>query len=62
MNAEAVNIAKYGGNVNGDTSVPHSGMAYKFPIDTKKQTYQFFQTDVGKAYPATYQGRPSWPG
>ena len=29
-------------------------MAYKFPIDSKKQTYQFFQTDLGKAFPADF--------
>lgn len=55
-NAEAVNIAKYGENVNGDTSVRHTGLAYKWPIDAKKQTYQFFQPDLGKAYPAVYKG------
>jgi hypothetical protein len=54
--AEAVNIAAYGENVNGDTSVRHSGLSYKFPIDTKKQTYQFYNPDVKKAVPATYSG------
>jgi hypothetical protein len=54
--AEAVHVAKYNENVDGDTSVRHSGMAYKFPIDTKKQTYQFYNPDVKKAVPATYAG------
>lgn len=43
-------------NVNGDTSVKHTGLGYKFPIDTKKQTYQFFDTVVGKSFPAEYKG------
>jgi hypothetical protein len=51
-----VNIAKYGENVNGDTSVQHAGMAYKWPIDAKKQTYQFFETNLMKAFPAKYVG------
>ncbi|MGI8879029.1 MAG: DUF3068 domain-containing protein [Jatrophihabitans sp.] len=51
---EAVNIAKYGANVNGDSSVKHEGMAYKWPIDSKKKTYQFFEPDLGKAFPAKY--------
>jgi hypothetical protein len=43
-------------NVNGDTSIKHTGLGYKFPIDTKKQTYQFFDTVVGKSFPAEYKG------
>jgi Porin PorA len=43
-------------NVNGDTTIKHTGLGYKFPIDTKKQTYQFFDTVVGKSFPAVYKG------
>jgi hypothetical protein len=54
--AEAVNIAKYNENVNGDTSVRHVGLGYTFPIDAKKKTYQFYQPDLLKAYPAVFKG------
>jgi hypothetical protein len=47
--AEAVNCC--GEAVN---SVPtrHSGLSYKFPFDTQKQTYQFWDANVKKAVPA----------
>ena len=54
--AQAVHVAKYSENVNGNASIRHSGLAYKWPIDAKKQTYQFFETNLMKAFPATYQG------
>jgi hypothetical protein len=54
--AESVHIAKYGENVNGNASIRHIGMSYKWPIDAKKTTYLFFSPDLGKAYPATYKG------
>jgi hypothetical protein len=54
--AEAVHVAKYQENINGNTNARHTGLAYKWPIDAQKKTYQFFQPDVGKAFPATYQG------
>ena len=53
VNGLATNAKKYQENVDGD-AVPHQGLAYKFPIDTKKQTYQYFDTVVGKAFPMTY--------
>lgn len=54
---ESVHIAKKGWEekINGKPA-RHTGLSYKFPIDTKKQTYQFFQPDVAKAFPAVYQG------
>jgi hypothetical protein len=59
-NAESVHVAKYGEFVENfgkvDTSVRHVGLSYKWPIDAKKQTYQFFQPDVEKAFPAVYSG------
>ncbi|HEU5271989.1 MAG TPA: DUF3068 domain-containing protein [Jatrophihabitans sp.] len=39
---ESVNDPKYGENVNGDTSVKHVGLSYKWPFNAKKQTYKFF--------------------
>lgn len=51
---EAVNDSKYGANVDGNSSIKHVGLDYKFPIDTKKKTYQFFDTVVGKAFPMKY--------
>ena len=49
----ATNAAKYQENVDGD-AIPHRGLGYKFPIDTKKQTYLYFDPVVGKAFPMTY--------
>ncbi|HEV7191706.1 MAG TPA: DUF3068 domain-containing protein [Jatrophihabitantaceae bacterium] len=47
--------------INGQTTmnnvaVKHVGVAYAFPIDTKKTTYKFFQPDLNAAYDATYVG------
>ena len=50
----AVNDAKYGANVDGNTTVQHEGLGYKFPIDTKKKSYLYFDTVVGKAFPMVY--------
>jgi hypothetical protein len=49
--AEAVNCC--GEAVN---SVPtrHSGLSYKFPFDTQKQDYQFWDANAKKAVPAKY--------
>ena len=51
--AEAVYVPGWGANVNGDTSVRHAGLTYKWPIDAEKKTYQFFLPDLDKAFPAT---------
>jgi hypothetical protein len=56
VTAESVHVPQYNENVNGDTSVRHTGLSYKWPIDAKKKTYQFFVPDLKKAFPATYQG------
>ena len=50
----AVNDPKYNANVDGDESIKHEGLSYKFPIDTKKKSYLFFDTVVGKAFPMNY--------
>ena len=53
INGLATNNTKYQENVDGD-NVKHQGLGYKFPIDTKKQTYQYFDTVVGQAFPMKY--------
>jgi hypothetical protein len=52
----AVNDPKYRTNVNGDPNIKHEGLSYKFPIDTEKKSYPFFDTVVGKAFPMNYAG------
>jgi hypothetical protein len=54
--AESVHVARYAESVNGDRKVEHVGLTYKWPIDTQKQTYRYFFSDLGRAFPATYQG------
>lgn len=54
--AESVHVAKWGENVNGDTSVRHKGLSYKWPIDAKKKTYDFYLPDLEMAIPAVYEG------
>jgi hypothetical protein len=58
----AVNDAKFGGNVDGSTQIKHEGLGYKFPIDTEKKTYQYFDTVVGKAFPMKYSGEATIDG
>jgi hypothetical protein len=57
--AESVHVDKYHENVNGDTSVRHAGLSYKWPIDAEKKTYQFFLPDLKKAFPAKFVGTDS---
>jgi Porin PorA len=54
--AESVHVNGWGENVNGDTSVRHTGLSYKWPIDAEKKTYQFYQPDLKKAFPAKFIG------
>jgi hypothetical protein len=37
-------------------SPPHSGLAFKFPFNTQKRTYSFWDTMAKRAFPATYAG------
>ena len=53
---ESVHVDAYNENVDGDPSIRHTGLSYKWPIDAKKKTYQFFLPNVRKAFPAVYQG------
>jgi Porin PorA len=38
-------------------SPPHSGLTFKFPFNTQKRTYSFWDTTAKRAFPATYAGR-----
>ncbi len=53
--AESVHVPGWNENINGKAAT-HTGLSYKWPIDAKKKTYMFFQPDLGKAFPAVYQG------
>jgi hypothetical protein len=35
---------------------PHSGLTFKFPFNTQKRTYSFWDTTAKQAFPATYTG------
>jgi hypothetical protein len=35
---------------------PHSGLTFKFPFNTQKRTYSFWDTTAEQAFPATYAG------
>ncbi|MBV9593239.1 MAG: DUF3068 domain-containing protein [Actinobacteria bacterium] len=52
----AVEQASFGAAVDGNGSIVHTGLGYTFPIDTKKKSYPFFDTVVGKSYPMAYAG------
>jgi DUF3068 family protein len=54
--AESVHVAKYHESINGNTNVRHQGLSYKWPIDAKKKTYQFYEPDLAQAFPALYKG------
>jgi Porin PorA len=46
-----------GVNVNGNTAIRQTGLlGYVFPIGTKKQTYDVFDTTLNKPVPFTYAG------
>jgi hypothetical protein len=42
--------------------VQHSGLSYKFPFDTKKQTYQWWDPNSSASYPAEYKGEENVQG
>ncbi|MDQ2839046.1 MAG: DUF3068 domain-containing protein [Actinomycetota bacterium] len=54
--AESVNDPKYAENVNGDTSVKHVGLTYKWPFNAKKQTYKFYDPVSEQAPDAKFIG------
>ena len=37
-------------------ALPHDGLAYRFPFDTEKKTYPFFDPIAQKAFDANYDG------
>ena len=49
---EAVNCC--GEEVGGDTSVRHDGLFLKFPFDTRKTTYDFWDSTALAAFPMKY--------
>jgi Porin PorA len=51
---EAVNCC--GENFDGDQSVRHQGIEYKFPFGAEKQTYNYFDTTLKRATPMEFQG------
>jgi hypothetical protein len=53
----AVLVNCCGSNVNGNSKIHQSGIVgYVFPIGTKPQTYQVFDTTLNHAVPFTYEG------
>ncbi len=39
-----------------NVALPHEGLAYRFPFDTEKKTYPFFDPIAQKAFDANYSG------
>lgn len=39
-----------------NVALPHEGLAYRFPFDTEKKTYPFFDPIAQKAFDANYDG------
>jgi hypothetical protein len=56
VSAESVNDPKYGGNINGDSTVQHQGLTYKWPFHAKKQTYKFYDPTSQQAPDANFTG------
>lgn len=54
--ADSVHVAGWGENVNGDTSARHKGVTYKWPIDTEKKDYLYYENDLKIAVTAKYEG------
>ncbi len=48
-------------NMNGE-AVAFSGQIYKWPFNSQKKTYQFFDNDTRQAWPATYAGTATLDG
>jgi hypothetical protein len=48
---------KFKAALDGDTKIPHTGIGYTFPIDTKAKTYPFFDTEIGKSFPMQFQAK-----
>lgn len=42
--------------LNGDNRVRHSGLGYTFPFGTEQRDYDFFDTNVGRPFPARFVG------
>lgn len=59
---ESVNDPKYGENINGDTSLKHTGLTYKWPFHAKKQTYKFFDPASSQVADAKFVGTEKYDG
>jgi Porin PorA len=46
---------RFGTAVDGNKDIRHDGLGYTFPIDTKKTSYPFFDTVLGKSFPMNYE-------
>ena len=51
---EPVDDPKYGANINGAPVAGREGLTYRFPFDTQKHSYQFFNTFLKKDFEAKY--------
>jgi hypothetical protein len=65
--AQAVHVPEWNEQINGKSTfngepVRHVGLSYKWPIGAQKKTYQFFQPDLNRAFPAVYAGESKLKG
>ena len=59
----AVLVNCCGANVNGDSKIHQTGIVgYVFPIGTRPQTYQVFDTTLNRAVPFAYEGTATTDG
>jgi heme/copper-type cytochrome/quinol oxidase subunit 2 len=54
--AESVNDPKYKENVDGNATIKHTGLTYKWPFNAKKKTYKFYDPASLQAPDAKYVG------
>lgn len=59
---EAVNDPKYHENVNGDDTIKHVGLSYKWPFNAKKKTYKFYEPQSMTTPDAVYVGTGKYNG
>lgn len=64
LTAEAKNCCGNFVEANEGERVPvkRSGLVYKFPFNTQKKTYQFFDDSAGRSYPAKFVGEQTIKG
>jgi hypothetical protein len=54
-------VRGFGENIDGDPVV-HEGLIFKFPFDTQRQDYPFWDYTVRKAFPAKFSGEEELEG